>query len=127
MNINGRLLLMAVAIGLFVRVWTTNDRPRARHTARAHALRAVPVRLTVAVSTVGDDWRRRASDVLAPRAETVPETSTIEERLAPSNVEAPRGNRKFDFTGYIAAEPLAPFSFEHARPDPVELPTDGPS
>ncbi len=30
MTINGRLLLLVVATGLFVRVWTANDRPRPR-------------------------------------------------------------------------------------------------
>jgi hypothetical protein len=35
MIINGRLLLLVVATGLFVRVWTANDRPRPRARLRA--------------------------------------------------------------------------------------------
>jgi len=43
MNINGRLLLLAVVIGLFARVWTVNDRSRVRPVMRHNvvATRAV--------------------------------------------------------------------------------------
>jgi hypothetical protein len=37
MNINGRLLLLVVAIGLFVRVWKTNEHPRTRPVVRSRS------------------------------------------------------------------------------------------
>jgi hypothetical protein len=44
MTINGRLLLLVVVTGLFVRVWTTNDRARARckSPARSHVTYRMP-------------------------------------------------------------------------------------
>jgi hypothetical protein len=63
MNINGRLLLLAVVIGLFARVWTVNDRsgvrPVTRHTvvvtrAVEPPARAIAVAATVAATAVSD-------------------------------------------------------------------------
>ena len=44
MTINGRLLLLVVATGLFVRVWMANDRPRSR------AYRRMPDRISALVT-----------------------------------------------------------------------------
>jgi hypothetical protein len=52
MNINGRLLLLVVATGLFVRVWMVNDRPRSRNHAPMRtqtAIRMPPPDPTLAV------------------------------------------------------------------------------
>lgn len=53
MNINGRLLLLLVVVGLFVRIWKTNEHPRSRpfERSRSHAAeRVLPVPVTTAAA-----------------------------------------------------------------------------
>ncbi|HTI50305.1 MAG TPA: hypothetical protein VL475_05120 [Planctomycetaceae bacterium] len=48
MKINGRLLLLVVVLGLFIRVWKTNEHPRTRPAARSrsHSTQTLPSHAT---------------------------------------------------------------------------------
>lgn len=211
MNINGRLLLLAVVIGLFVRAWSTNDglkrRGLARH--RAAAVQTVALRndrpavqivrvpaerdvtevagheehWTVAncpiplpagivpgtyrviddqgrvarLTVVAEDMATQSSSqtqveteffmINAPqsrwyfvRLKTAPlaartgaapvaslsvaAVSTLVPPVESIEAAAPVANRKFDFSGYDAAEgETAPLFEQSSRPSPPELPS----
>lgn len=65
MSINGRLLLLLVVVGLFVRVWKTNEHPRTRpyERSRSHAAeRALPAPIaTTAAAQVALPVTNRAN------------------------------------------------------------------
>lgn len=82
MKINGRLLLLLAAIGLFVRVWNVNDRQGARLSAgpRLRIVQTIPVRdsapRVVRTSLVGNDQPAHASAPAVEEAWTL-ETAPV--------------------------------------------------
>ncbi|MGE5193538.1 MAG: hypothetical protein ACM3U2_13675 [Deltaproteobacteria bacterium] len=131
MNINGRLLLLVVATGLFVRVWMVNDRPRARNhpptrpqiasrmpppdpatATRPGRVVARPVSLTSALAATREDSLRipnSAFRIPIPPAAAVEEIWTL--TTCPIPLPAGLGSgvyRVVDDTGRVARLEIAP-------------------
>jgi len=75
MTINGRLLLLVVVTGLFVRVWMVNERPRVRGKSPAQAC--------VTVRTPPPDPAPRAAAATAPFAEVAFQPTAPTLKLSP--------------------------------------------
>ena len=125
MTINGRLLLLVVATGFFVRVWSANDQSRSRSVMRTRSQAAVvcppnPTPVTAVIAAVHQ-----------PVSATTSATGTAEEIWTPVGCPIPLpagmtvGNyRVVDDTGRVARLEIAAADGAIADTNPSEVSAD---
>jgi hypothetical protein len=123
MLINGRLLLLIVAIGLFVRVWKTNEHPRTRPIARPRSHAAERI------DTTATEPARQAKPVSSRQERGERRTGEESWTMATSPIPLPAGitagtYRVINDTGRVAKLTVAADEFSLPNESPSFAATD---
>ena len=125
MTINGRLLLLVVATGFFVRVWSANDQSRSRCVMRTRSQVAVVCPPHPALVAPGNAVMHKSVSSTTPATASAEETWTVAGCPIPLPVGIAAGKyRVVDDTGRVARLAIAAADRAVVDTNPREVPAD---